>query len=68
MNPPQMLLQDGTLIHCIHFCQVQDREVLACMPEVKLPLPDGKMLLRSNDPRAVNCPHCLKTNAYTRAR
>ena len=62
----EQLLPDGTLITIIHFvCQV-DPERIACMPNMT---EFGSTMyhphvMRTNEPRAVTCPQCRKTEVF----
>ncbi len=79
MTPQTMVLEDGTRITVIHLAVMNhDQESLtigdptwrlACAPNVPDLSANGRMapLSRSDDPRSVNCPLCLKSAAYIAA-
>lgn len=62
---------DGAVRTIVHFSQVAgDRERIACMPNMA-ELGETmyhKAYHRSNDPRAVNCPSCKKSQAFIEAQ
>ncbi len=76
MVPSEMILEDGSRMTLIHFAHranplfAGSPWVLACAPEAVIlhgvmgrPIPH----LRSDDPRAANCPMCQKTESFRAA-
>lgn len=76
MVPSEMVLEDGTRMVLIHFSHrvnplyAESPWVLACAPDAVIlhgmldrPIPQ----IRSDDPRAANCPMCQKTESFRAA-
>ena len=77
MKPQTLITEDGRRITVIHFCQqvsvddlqqmrVVNEERVACLPNARdLSANErGAPVMRSDDPRVVNCPLCKSTPAY----
>lgn len=74
----EQLQRDGSLINVVHYAYVTEGlgggERVACMPTMRLgqqvtPFPGAltPTYMRSNDTRAVTCPACRKTHAFSEA-
>ena len=70
MKPDTLILPSGDEIVLIHYLDAYGTRGIPCMPGLTTfsSCPERHIPhIRSEEPRAVNCPMCMKSNAYQRA-